>query len=66
MARDVLSLSRENGKTVTCDAPDRRTIALIFWAKNSAPKLPLNLSLDDARKLRSMLDRAIGKAEEMK
>lgn len=56
---DMLALSRENGKAVTCDAPGRNTIALVFWRKNQTPLLPLNLSPRDARRLRDMLDAAL-------
>ncbi len=61
-AQEVLTLSREKGKTVTCDSPDRATIALIFWRKNSTPMLPLDLSRADAIQLRDMLDAAITKS----
>lgn len=60
--RTVLEMSLEKGKTVTCHSPDRRTVALIFWRKNSAPLLPLDLSIADAKMLRDMLSDAISEA----
>lgn len=58
-AREVLTLSRENGRSVTCDAPGSNTIALIFWRKNQTPLLPLDLSPRDALALRDMLTAAL-------
>ncbi len=60
MSSVPLSLRRENGKTITCDF-NGNAVALVVWGKSGAPKLPLALTVDEARGLRTLLDAAIAK-----
>lgn len=59
-----LTLLNENGKQITVTASaGHPTIGFIVWSKNGTPKLPLNLSISEAKGLRRLLDSAINKAE---
>lgn len=62
MSTAPLTLWRENGKTITCESPGGDRVALIVWAKNGTPKLPLDLTIVEAKALRTLLDAAIAKA----
>jgi hypothetical protein len=61
LIREVLKLRRENGRSITADASGPR-VALIVWRKNTSPLLPLVLDLDEAERLRELLQAAIEKA----
>jgi len=58
MSTIPLSLRRENGKRITCEFTGDG-VALIIWSKSGAPKLPLDLTMDEANGLRTLLTTAI-------
>lgn len=60
-----IALSFHTGQCLTVKDLRTRTISLILWAKNGTPKLPLHLSIREARELMLQLRDAIGKAEEL-
>jgi hypothetical protein len=57
-AREVLTLKKEGGKSLTVNAHGA-DVALIVWRKNGAPLLPLQLNRIEAQRLRTMLEAAI-------
>lgn len=57
----VLHLRKENGKAITCERSGE-AVALIVWAKNGSPKLPLVLTKEEAKGLQTLLAKATGAA----
>ena len=55
MATKVLTLI-DGGKSITVEAASGNRVAFIVWRKNGGVALPLALSHNEAKQLRSMLD----------